>query len=256
MGRARVSLALVGLLVLLAPAAASATAQAADQILHRGATLALFSTPLEAHPRLRKQRQTSTACHRGYVASWELKDGALWLRSVVDCDADEPLPIAKVVKGERRLPLRATWFTGSLLIPQGKELDAIRDQEEQEYDDYPIASERQLRIAVVRGVVIGERTVDARPRKLAATPPLSAEELARALEQPRKLLAACKGAPQRIRAKVEVWRHGAPRSVSILDKLPRFVRDCVEAALWVGGAFPARGKPYTAVLSVPPTPTP
>jgi hypothetical protein len=244
------------LLAILAPTAASATAQAPDKILLRGAELDLYATPLETHPRLRKQKEGSTACHRGYVASWELKDGALWLRSLVGCEDDEALPIAKVVKGARRLPLRATWFTGSLLIPQGKQLDALLAQDEQEYDDYPIVSERQLRIAVVRGVVVGERTVDARPRKPAATPPLSAEELARALEQPRKLLAACKGAPPRLRAKVEVWKHGAPRFVTILDKLPRVVRDCVDAAIWVGGAFPARGKAYTTVLSVPLTPTP
>lgn len=76
-----------GLLLSLACGLASATAQQPDILLRGGKELALNTNPLagwlQAHPD-RKLAQGSqwTSNWRGYVATWEIAKGALWLKKV------------------------------------------------------------------------------------------------------------------------------------------------------------------------------
>lgn len=107
-----------------------ATAQFPDHLSYEGEGHAMFSTPLEGYfsdtlPRPAWLVPTSTACWRGYVASWEIKDDRLFLLKVVRRDGpgagEEKDVIARLFpKGQP--PIEATWFSGAIRIPQGKQL--------------------------------------------------------------------------------------------------------------------------------------
>ncbi len=72
---------LVFVFVVLAAIPVFPTAQFPDLLIYNGETLAIFSNPLEsyfseANPRPSNLFKFScTACWRGYVATWEIKDG-------------------------------------------------------------------------------------------------------------------------------------------------------------------------------------
>src|SRR5215469_17640610 len=59
------------------------TSQCGDQLLRDGKDMTMRSLPLESywdeHPPRPYLRSTSTAAHRGYVATWEISDGDLYL---------------------------------------------------------------------------------------------------------------------------------------------------------------------------------
>ena len=110
------------------------TAQAPDILLYRGKKLALCEQILYPYlRRLRKSRRPdfvapSTACWRGYIATWEVRDDILhlveldgWLRlpdDVVQATIATALPW---VKGS----LPATWFSGWIRCPEGRLLDYV-----------------------------------------------------------------------------------------------------------------------------------
>lgn len=110
------------------------TAQIPDILHHRGMTLDLCDQALQPYlDRLRKDRrprfyQTTTACHRGYVATWEIRDGMLTLTALeaaveaggrfVWIGLAEAFPWA----GDS---LPATWFTGEVRCPEGRMRDYV-----------------------------------------------------------------------------------------------------------------------------------
>jgi hypothetical protein len=105
------------------------TAQSPDILSLRGQYYELCSTPLEDYlNKLRKGRRpafkwTSTACWRGYVAMWEVRDGALYL---VDLDGtiDSGGGFAEVRLADAmpwlEPPVLATWVTAELRCPEGR----------------------------------------------------------------------------------------------------------------------------------------
>ncbi|MBM4372637.1 MAG: hypothetical protein FJ098_13335 [Deltaproteobacteria bacterium] len=155
------------LLGVLAPAPAQATAQMGDILIYNGEKLEIFSNPLEAwfgaeHPRPEDLSDASCSANwRGYVATWEIRDRALWLVRLQEgtCDVDAPeIPLDRVFPGEKG-PIRATWYTGVLIAPRGKLLEYVHMGYESRY-------EKELRIEIQAGEVKGERTVENGP-----TPP-------------------------------------------------------------------------------------
>lgn len=85
---------------------------------------------------------SSTACWRGYVGTWEIRDGKFYLNKL---------------RGRIRLaqenPVHATWFTGVLRIPQGKILQYV-------HMGFGTLYEREVHIKVEAGVVTKQRTID------------------------------------------------------------------------------------------------
>jgi hypothetical protein len=67
------------------------TAQFPDRLIVGGAELDLCSLPLEDYlRRIQKLKrppfvESSTALWRGYVATWEIRDGLLWLVKIDGC---------------------------------------------------------------------------------------------------------------------------------------------------------------------------
>jgi hypothetical protein len=105
------------------------TAQIPEILLHRGQRFSLCEQPLYGYlGRLPKARRpnfarTSTACHRGYVGTWEIREDQLYLvaiegfmwtpEGVVEARLESALPW---VKGG----LAAKWFSGRVRCPEGR----------------------------------------------------------------------------------------------------------------------------------------
>jgi len=115
-----------------------------------------FCPPLpESDPRLvevsddeAKRNILSTACWRGYIGTWEIRDGRFYLVSVegcyrLDCEA----------------PLFADWFTGVLRIPQGELLQYV-------HQGYASVYERELHIKIEDGLVTKSRIIDNRGKEI------------------------------------------------------------------------------------------
>lgn len=105
------------------------TVQAPDFLLCRGEMHTLVTFPLEPYlARLPKRLRHapmmgSTACWRGYIALWEIRDGMLWL---VDVKSTAEQDGAAVEIGldrflsHRKGPIPATWFSDDLVCPEGR----------------------------------------------------------------------------------------------------------------------------------------
>jgi hypothetical protein len=106
---------------------------------------------------------TSTACWRGYIGTWEIRDSDLYLvalereQHVVRETGPERLRkdlLLQVFPGAER-PIPATWFSGVLRLPQGAQLRYI-------HMGYVSIYERDLYLTVKSGKVIAELLVDNR----------------------------------------------------------------------------------------------
>jgi len=85
----------------------------------------------------------SAACWRGYLGTWEVREGRLYLVSLVgryEMLGDEPV--------------FAEWVSGVLRIPRGELLEYVHMGFESVY-------ERELRLRVEAGVVVESTTVEA-----------------------------------------------------------------------------------------------
>ncbi|MDD5712945.1 MAG: hypothetical protein PHY31_09360 [Smithellaceae bacterium] len=140
---------------------AFATAQFPDELIYKGKTYPIFSNPLEsyfgtAHPRPEGLFPAScTALWRGYVATWKIEEDALYLVKVVagTCAADAPeIPLTNIFPGSKG-PIRADWFTGTLVVPQGEILMYV-------HMGYGSVYEKELHIKIDKGRFIRESLID------------------------------------------------------------------------------------------------
>ena len=79
----------------------------------------------------------STACWRNYIGTWEVRDGLFFLNKVFG-----------QYKIDTPEPLEATWFSGTLRIPQGEVLDNCP------WTSLESIYERELLIHIRKGRVI------------------------------------------------------------------------------------------------------
>ncbi len=132
------------------------TAQICDQIIWQGKRYSLYCEPFLQYQLQHKDKarqfaflHTTTANWRGYRARWEIKEDFLWLNAIsgwVWQEQGKPkyyrLP---QVMGTRE-PVKATWFSGTLILPFGPLL---------RYVHMPYASQYagEIRIKVVKGKI-------------------------------------------------------------------------------------------------------
>jgi hypothetical protein len=150
----KIMLALLGVLGALAPEAALATTQISEIIYLNGQKHALISLPLEQYygpqnPRP-KFRAPNTATWRGYLATWEIDRGVLYLKAIKAWTDQGEVGLEALFPG-RPGPVAATWFTGKLKVPQGKVLKPAVP--------YPLY-EKYLLITVEKGRVVSQEVVD------------------------------------------------------------------------------------------------
>ena len=134
------------------------TAQVHERLILEGEETSMaFCPPLpEGHPRISEldsqESETenvppiahSTACWRGYIGTWEIKDGRFYL---VD------------IAGRYRMagsdPILADWFTGVIRIPKGEQLHYV-------HMGFGSVYEQELHVKIENGEVLTSRVIDNR----------------------------------------------------------------------------------------------
>ena len=146
------------------------TAQQPDILIYEGERLPLFSNPLESyfsaeHPRP-NFNSMNTANWRGYVATWQIEDGRLYLADL-QAWLFEKDPEGKQRRREVGIheifpasqnKIFASWFTGWLRAPRGQQLQYI-------HMGYSSIYEQDLLIEILRGHVVQTQVRDNRTNK-------------------------------------------------------------------------------------------
>lgn len=132
------------------------TAQIAERLDYRGESHALCAEPLTDYFHLAHVKSpfqfTMTALWRGYVGSWEIVDGRLYLvglRGRLKDDSEGSLATIFPAYPQR---VFAHWYCGRLRLPQGRLLEYV-------HGGYDSRYERDLFLTLERGVLVGEETV-------------------------------------------------------------------------------------------------
>lgn len=95
----------------------------------------------------------STACWRGYLGTWEIKDDRFYL-----------VRLAGRFRVRGGAPIHADWFSGVLRVPMGEVLQYV-------HMGFGSVYEQELHIKVENGVVVMTRTIDNRePRGILQKP--------------------------------------------------------------------------------------
>ena len=155
--------ALSASLLLLPAAPAWPTAQIPERITYEGEPGSLFTNPLEPYFTKDNPRPEfaapHTACWRGYIGSWEIREGALYLTDLNAWMRDSsgkaaPVGFEAVFPG-KRAPLKADWFTGTLRIPRGKPLRYV-------HMGYQTVYEKEVLLRIEAGMVVDRQRIDNR----------------------------------------------------------------------------------------------
>lgn len=126
---------------------AAATAQIPEEIVIDGKSQILFSEPLNQYllqrgklallePHLSKERCSGS--WRNYQGTWEIRNARLYLtRLQTDPCSDTPkeIPLSSLFVAATG-PVFANWYTGTLLVPVGKQLRYVHMGYESEYERY------------------------------------------------------------------------------------------------------------------------
>jgi hypothetical protein len=158
-------------LVLLLASPAWPTAQIPERIVYEGTEGFLFTEPLESYFTRDNPRPEfvapHTACWRGYVGAWEIKEGTLYLSDIKAWMRNEegkaaPVGFEQIFPGKTK-PLKADWFTGTLRIPQGKPIHYV-------HMGYQTIYEYDVFLRIQAGKVVDRQMVDNRG-KVRTNPP-------------------------------------------------------------------------------------
>ena len=150
----KIMIAVLAVLGFLVPEAALATTQFSDILYLTGQKHSLDSLPLEAYygpgnPRP-KFRAPNTATWRGYIATWEIDRGVLYLKAIRAWTDRGEVGLPSLFPG-RKGPVAATWFTGTLKVPQGKVIKPAVP--------HPIYG-KYLMITVEKGRVVNQEVIE------------------------------------------------------------------------------------------------
>ncbi len=120
----------------------------------------MFNTPLdqyfsEEHPKPDIIKFSCTANWRGYLGTWKIEDGFLYLTALQEgsCARNPPsIPLSVVFKNQQP-PIKATWYTGEIRIPKGELLRYV-------HMGFASIYEKETRIHIRQGKVIQEEEID------------------------------------------------------------------------------------------------
>lgn len=106
-----------------------ATSQVPERVSYNGVLWDMYSIPLQSFfsedkpkPKVFYERATSTACWRGYVGNWQIKNSKLYLVGLKEGYPSTDEISLYSVNPEWVSPVFANWFTGSIRIGKGKVL--------------------------------------------------------------------------------------------------------------------------------------
>ena len=135
------------------------TAQASDLIRYQGEMESLCTEPLR--PYLEREGIkfepliVMTSNWRGYVSTWEIADNRLYLTSIGGSTRGGRLSLSSLFPAHPRFllsrrtkPVFADWYTGTLRIPRGKQLECV-------HTSYGGVYAEDVLITVEKGIVTG-----------------------------------------------------------------------------------------------------
>ena len=127
------------------------TAQFAEVLIYEGEHLPMCSNPLEEYFSRGGMRpefhSTSTALWRGYVGTWKIIDGRLYLIKL-DGELEDGRDVdLSTVFPEFTTRVFAHWYSGTIRIPQGKQIEYV-------HMGYGSTYEKDLLINIENGVVV------------------------------------------------------------------------------------------------------
>ncbi len=151
-----------------------ATAQIPENLIYEGETYPLLSTPLEEYfPDESKRPEfypLSSACWRGYIGNWEIKNRTLFLKNLyyetIDPEKrDNPnirypdyikkvkIPLDYVFPKGTQSPVEATWFSGVLRFPIGERMRYV-------HMGFASIHKKERYLTIEKGKVVADRTID------------------------------------------------------------------------------------------------
>jgi hypothetical protein len=169
----------------LCPVLLFAAAQTPEKLRFDGMEEQLMATPLESfwteqNPKPESLSQTSLACWRGYVGTWELIDKKLYLiklerheirpKDETFVEHTEILPLEKIVGQEGPVP--ATWFSGVLRVARGEVITQVNAGFASVYDE-------DVYFIVEKGIITAQRTIKNDPTLVTSDADLAWRELTR-----------------------------------------------------------------------------
>lgn len=134
------------------------TAQIREIIYYKGEKTVMATEPLSSYLQSRKGicfNARSSACWRGYLGIWKIKDKRLFLvklKGYIDKDYKE-VELEYIFSGKKEV--FADWFSGKIRISQGELLQYV-------HMGYSSVFEKDLFLKFKDGVLIDEETIDNR----------------------------------------------------------------------------------------------
>lgn len=131
------------------------TAQIMDIITYLEEKVPLASEPLTPYLKLHPELEfiaPHTACHRGYVAHWEIKNKQLYLTDFKGF-LQYRVTVGLNFLFEDQDEVFADWFSGTIYIPQGELLYYV-------HGGYDSIYEKDLVLTIKNGKVVEEKIID------------------------------------------------------------------------------------------------
>jgi hypothetical protein len=173
------------LLILLSPSLLFAAAQYPEKLRVDGKEEQLMATPLEdfwnaQHPRPESLSQTSWACWRGYIGTWEIIDNKLcllrierheiWPKDDTFAEQAIEIPLHPLLGSDG--PVSADWFSGVLRVARGEVLTQVNT-------GYASVYEEDLFLVIDHGKVTSRRLVKNDPLTITSESDLAWREFGR-----------------------------------------------------------------------------
>lgn len=81
-----------------------------------------------------------TSCWRGYIATWEIKNDALYLVGIDARLEDGSKVLVENLFPNSQKQVKAVWYSGELVIPRGKMLEYVHLGYASRYEQYLVIS--------------------------------------------------------------------------------------------------------------------
>jgi hypothetical protein len=143
-----------------------------DKLIYEGQLYDIFSNPLESYYERRKDRprfffidpdskHVLTGLWRGYIATWKIERGALYLVEIDSWICDEPqnnkcrrADLKEIFGAKYRDgKVEADWYSGELNLPVGKMPRSV-------WSDYSSTYGKEIVLKVESGKVVGKKLID------------------------------------------------------------------------------------------------
>lgn len=134
------------------------TAQITDSLHYDGEQYRLQAEPLEVYFKQNPPRpsfeEICTACWRGYVATWRIKNSKLHLEKIENFDGKDHGLMRRLFPDQ--IYVVATWYTGPLICPSGPEVNYVHMGYMTTYEKYMIIEIEKGEVVSVKDLSLDE----------------------------------------------------------------------------------------------------